>query len=208
VRVQDQRVASDWRTRILHPPARIVAAAILLFAVDQLAYQQVGTFVPLQGPLDWIEQLLTILFIAWALPALIDRRRILAALVMSVAIDADHIPGYLGSHILTAGLPRPYTHSLATVFVLLVLAAVRPGWRGWASGAAMGVLSHLWRDLAEPQRSAVALFWPLSDRVFRTSAALYFGSIAVLAVSALIRARRADIRSRTAHVPLSGSARR
>ena len=186
--MRDQPVAADWRTRILNPPARIVAAAIVLFAVDQLAYQQAGASVPLQGPLDWIEQLLTILFIAWALPMLIDRRRLLAALVMSVAIDADHIPGYLGSHILTGGLPRPYTHSLATVVVLLALAAVRPNWRGWASGGALGVLSHLWRDLAEPKGSALALFWPLSDRAVMTSTTLYFGSIAVLAVAALIRA--------------------
>jgi inner membrane protein len=179
----------------LHPSARTVAAAIVLFAVDQLAYQQVGTFVPLQGPLDWTEQLLTILFIAWALPPLIGRGRILAALIASVVIDADHIPGYLGSQILTAGIPRPYTHSLATVVVLLALAAARPNWRGWASGAALGVLSHLWRDLAEPRGSAVALFWPLSDRVVMTSATLYFSSIAALVVAALVRAVRADVRS-------------
>jgi inner membrane protein len=188
VRVQEQRAASDWRARILHPSAKAVAAAAVLFVVDQFVYQQVGTFVPFQAPLDWTNHLLTTLFIAWALRPLIDRRRILAALIMSVAIDADHIPGYLGSHILTGGDPRPYTHSLATVAVLLAVAALRPNWRGWASGAGLGVLSHLWRDLAEPQGTGVSLFWPVSDRVVTTPAALYFGSIVVLATVALIRA--------------------
>ena len=37
-----------------------------------------------------------------------------AAVVASVAIDLDHLPGLLGWHGLTQGTPRPYTHSLAT----------------------------------------------------------------------------------------------
>jgi len=186
--VSDRRAALDWRARILHPSARTVAAAAALFAVDQFVYQQVGSFVPLQAPLDWTNHLLTTLFIAWALRPLIDRTRILTALIASVLIDADHIPGYLGSHILTGGTPRPYTHSLATVFVLLVVAACRPSWRNRELGAALGVLSHLWRDLAEPSRIGVALFWPFSDRAVTTPPAVYLGSIAVLALIALARA--------------------
>ncbi len=185
--VQGQRAASDWRDRALHPSARAVTAAAVLFAVDQLVYQQVGSFVPLQAPLDWTNHLLTTLFIAWALRPLIDRTRILIALIASVLIDADHIPGYLGSHVLTGGTPRPYTHSLATAVVLLVVAALRPAWRGRELGAALGVLSHLWRDLAEPSGTGVALFWPVSDRAITTPPAVYLGSIAVLALIALIR---------------------
>jgi hypothetical protein len=193
--VQDQRVAPDWRTRILHPSAGTVVASAALFAVDQWVYQQVGTFVPLQAPLDWTNHLLTTLFIAWALRPLIDRTRILTALVASVLIDLDHIPGYLGSHILTGGTPRPYTHSLATVLVLVVVAVCRPRWRGRELGAALGVLSHLWRDLAEPSGTGVALFWPISDRAVTTPPALYLGSIALLALIALLRALRPRPRS-------------
>jgi inner membrane protein len=174
-----------------------VVAALVLFAVDQLVYQQVGSYVPLQAPLDWTNHLLTTLFIAWAARPLIDRRRILAALVASVVIDADHIPGYLGSQILTGGTARPYTHSLTTVIVLLAIAALRPGSRGWASGAALGVLSHLWRDLAEPATGpGVSLFWPLSDRAFTTPSALYLGSIAALAAIAFARSVPAAVRAR------------
>jgi inner membrane protein len=165
-----------------------VVAATVLFAVDQFTYQQVGSFVPFQAPLDWTNHLLTTLFIAWALRPLIDRTRILTALIASVLIDADHIPGYLGFHFLTGGTPRPYTHSLATVVVLLALGALRPSWRGRELGAALGVLSHLWRDLAEPASGpGVALFWPVSDRAVMTPAAVYLGSIAALAVIAVLR---------------------
>ena len=165
-----------------------MAGALVLFAVDQFVYQQVGSFVPFQAPLDWTDHLLTTLFIAWALRPLIDRRRILAALIMSVIIDVDHIPGYLGSHVLSGGTPRPYTHSLTTVVVLLAIAIFRRDSRGWASGAALGVLSHLWRDLAEPSGTGVSLFWPVSNQAITTPAALYLGSIVVLAAIALIRA--------------------
>jgi membrane-bound metal-dependent hydrolase YbcI (DUF457 family) len=172
----------------LHPSAKVVAAAMVLFAVDQFVYQHAGSFVPFQAPLDWTNHLLTTLFIVWAVRPLVSRRMILAALVASVVIDADHIPGYLGSEIITGAGNRPYTHSLATVAVLLALAAARPSWRGWASGAALGVLSHLWRDMAEPQGVGVSLLWPCSDRNVTTSAHLYLGSIAVLAVIGLSRA--------------------
>jgi inner membrane protein len=172
-----------------------VGAAVVLFAVDQFVYQQVGSFVPLEAPLDWTNHLLTTLFIAWAARPLIDRSRILAALVASVVIDADHIPGYLGSQIFTGGTARPDTHSLTTVVVLLALAAFRPGWRGWASGAALGVLSHLWRDLAEPATGpGVSMLWPLSHRAFTTPAPVYLGSIAVLGAIALVRALPFSVR--------------
>jgi membrane-bound metal-dependent hydrolase YbcI (DUF457 family) len=178
----------------------VVAAAMVLFAVDQFVYQRVGSFVPFQAPLDWTNHLLTTLFIVWAVRPLVGRRMILAALVASVVIDADHIPGYLGSEIITGAGNRPYTHSLATVTVLLALAAARPSWRGWASGAALGVLSHLWRDLAEPQGVGVSLLWPFSDRGVTTSAGLYLGSIAVLGAIALVRAYFADARACSAAV--------
>ncbi len=192
--------ATGWRSRVLAPPPIVVACAALLFAVDQYAYQQAGSAVFPQAPLDWTAHLLTTLFIVWAVKPLVSERQLVPALVASVVIDADHIPGELGSHILTAGTWRPYTHSLATVVVLLVLAAARPGWRAWASGAALGVASHLWRDLAEPQTSSVSLFWPVSDHGVNTPAAAYLGSIALLAVVALVRSRGRSRRLVVSHV--------
>lgn len=181
------RSQADWRAWLLDPPTWAILAAIALFAVDQYVYQLVGSSIFPQAPLDWINHLLTTLFIVWATGRLIGRRQLVPALVASVVIDADHIPGYLGSHVLTAGTHRPYTHSLLTILVLLAIALGCPRWRWWASGAALGVASHLWRDLAEPQGAGVALWWPASDRAVTTPAWLYLGSIGALALVALWR---------------------
>jgi inner membrane protein len=185
--LSDPAISSPWRTRVLSPSPRVIAGAVVLFAADQYVYQQAGSAVLPQAPLDWTDHLLTTLFIVWAVKPRVSERQLVPALVASVVIDVDHVPGELGSHILTTGTSRPYSHSLTTVAVLLVLAAARRDWRAWASGAALGVASHLWRDLAEPQGSGVALFWPVSDRTITTPAAVYLGSIAVLAAIGLAR---------------------
>jgi inner membrane protein len=182
--------STGWRTKVLAPPPSVVVCAAGLFAVDQYAYQQAGSALLPQAPLDWTAHLLTTLFIVWAVKPLVNEAQLVPALIASVVIDADHIPGELGSQILTGGTQRPYTHSLTTVVVLLLLAAARPEWRNWASGAALGVASHLWRDLAEPQTSSVSLFWPVSSHGVNTPAAVYLGSIALFAVIALARSRR------------------
>jgi inner membrane protein len=87
---------------------------------------------------------------------------VVAALVASVALDLDHVPGYLGSDALSGGDPRPYSHSLATIVVLLLCAWALHG-RGSALslGAAFGVSAHLVRDLATGP--GVPLVWPASS---------------------------------------------
>jgi membrane-bound metal-dependent hydrolase YbcI (DUF457 family) len=100
-----------------------------------------------------------------ALVADVSRVFAVGALVGGVLIDLDHAPQYLGTEFLTRGTPRPYTHSL------LMLAAVGfVAWRAsgrlavFMSGAALGLASHLIRDMAEPgQNGGVALLWPVSD---------------------------------------------
>ncbi len=184
-------IPRSWYTRVLAPSPRVIVAAGVLFAADQYFYQQVGAALLPQALLDWTDHLLTTLFIVWAIKPPVSERQLVAALVASVVIDVDHLPEQLGSDILTAGTMRPYTHSLTTIMVLLVLAAARRDWRAWELGAALGVASHLWRDLAEPAGSGVALFWPVSDRTITTPAAVYLVSIAVLAAIGLARSRRA-----------------
>jgi membrane-bound metal-dependent hydrolase YbcI (DUF457 family) len=96
-----------------------------------------------------------------------------AALISSVAIDLDHIPGYLGTHFLTGALPRPYTHSALLVGVLLLLgwATSRRHLRQLLLGVAFGVSTHLLRDLATGP--GVSLLWPLSGTPLEIPYPLY-----------------------------------
>jgi membrane-bound metal-dependent hydrolase YbcI (DUF457 family) len=122
-------------------------------------------------------------------------RFVTAALVAGVAIDIDHIPGYLGSHALAGSLPRPYTHSLLLVAVLVVI--------GWASrrrdvrqvslGLAFGVSAHLLRDLATGP--GVPLVWPLSSGVVAVPYASFAVAL-VLAGAAAIAPRRVPLAAR------------
>jgi inner membrane protein len=181
---------AELRSRVLCPPAWAIVLAFALFVVDQWAYQRAGVAIARQAPLDWIDHVLTTLFIAWAAGRLFERDWLVPAVIASVVIDADHIPQRLGSYILTAGTARPVTHSLATIVVLMLLSLPRSRWRPLMVGAAIGVASHLWRDLAEPRGAGVPLLWPLSDETITTPALLYLASIGALAVIALAQAWR------------------
>jgi hypothetical protein len=173
--------------RLLAPSPPLIAAAAALFAADQYVYEQVGSSVLLQAPLDWTDHVLTTLFIVWAARPWFRERWLAPALTASVLIDADHIPGYLGWDILTAGTPRPYTHSLTTIGVLLAIAVLRRRGRHLRMGAAVGLCSHFWRDLAEPRGSGVSLLWPVTDHVFTIPASVYLGSVAAFALVAFGR---------------------
>ena len=86
---------------------------------------------------------------------------VIAAVVAAMAIDLDHVPHHFGWDGLTAGTPRPYTHSLITAVLLLVAGELMEGRRRKiAFGAAFGVSAHLFRDLATGP--GVALLWPAS----------------------------------------------
>jgi inner membrane protein len=92
-------------------------------------------------------------------------------LACSVLIDLDHLPEEFGSSILTAGTPRPYTHALWVVLVLMAGAvvarrrsrrAMTPGAASTAlilGGAAWGVSAHLLRDVAT---APISLWWPVT----------------------------------------------
>jgi membrane-bound metal-dependent hydrolase YbcI (DUF457 family) len=152
--------------------------------VDHQAELAGGSTLP-GGPLDEVAHLLTTLVVLRALGVPLSTRFARAALVMSVLIDLDHVPARLGSQFLTAGTPRPYTHSLLTVLVLLGL-AVWPRWRVVFLGAAFGLVVHLWRDLSE-SGSAVSLLWPITNHPTRSSHTAYVVAIMVLAAVAVLR---------------------
>lgn len=97
----------------------------------------------------------------------------MAGLIASVAVDLDHTPRYLG-----VGNPnqRPVTHSLATVLVVVVAAALSCRHRAVLVGAATGLLVHFARDIAEGP-PGVKMLWPLQDTAWTASFRWFLGMI-------------------------------
>jgi inner membrane protein len=158
------------------------AAVLVVLAVQPLLGRlDVDSQFALVGVVDWLGHLATgVVLVALLRP---PRRMAAAILVWSVIIDLDHLPHQLGSDFLTAGTPRPYTHSLLMVLVLLAIAGARrsPLWLG----AAVGLAGHLLRDLGTG--SGVALLWPLSDSGMSVPFALYLGVLVGLAAISSLR---------------------
>jgi membrane-bound metal-dependent hydrolase YbcI (DUF457 family) len=111
-----------------------------------------------------------------------------AVLAGSVLIDLDHVPDLLGSDVLQHGIPRPYTHSLSTVVVLVCAALLLPSkTRKLVLVAALALLLHFFRDIAEPGGPGVALLWPFSDQAYTLEYGWYAGALVLLAAIALAR---------------------
>jgi membrane-bound metal-dependent hydrolase YbcI (DUF457 family) len=111
-----------------------------------------------------------------------------AALAASVAIDLDHLPGYLGWDVLAGGAGRPYPHGLLTVAVLLGSGlAARGRYRLVLLGFAFGLIAHLLRDSATGP--GVALLWPLEGRAVAMPYAAYVGALVAMLLAVAIPAR-------------------
>ncbi len=133
----------------------------------------------------------------------LTRRFAVAALVASTAIDVDHLPHYLGSQLLMgSALPRPYTHSLLLVALLLVLGwALRSGRREVALGIAFGVAAHLLRDLATGP--GVPFFWPFSRSAVSIPYAVYAATLLLATATVAVTARRRPARRGRTRRPLA-----
>ena len=171
----------------------MLALAVVVLVGADWGTRLAGDTVFPGGPLDEIAHLLTTLLVLWALGSRVCRRFLVPALIASVAIDLDHIPGRLGAEWLTAGTPRPYTHSLLTIALALALAWRWRGRREVLLGIVIGLAIHFWRDMGEGA-SGVSLLWPLSDHSFQYPHGVY---VAVMAVVVLIDAARCVRRKRT-----------
>jgi inner membrane protein len=177
---------------------RLVLATLGLALFDWGDELAGGSFLP-GGPLDEIAHVLTTVLILWALGPRACQRFFLPAVIASVAIDLDHIPGELGAHWLTAGTPRPYTHSMLTIVLVLAVAPLLRRHRDVVLGVALGLASHFFRDLAEPG-SGVALLWPWSDHSFSLSHTVYLVIMANVVLTDALRllaARRSRCNSAT-----------
>jgi inner membrane protein len=155
------------------------------------------------GPLDEAAHLLSALLLIWAIGR-VPRATLIAALVASVLIDLDHVPGRLGADWLTAGTPRPYTHSLLTIVVVLAAAAIWRRRRGVLLGVAFGLAAHFFRDVTA-ESGGVPLLWPGSEHGF---AAPHWTYIAVMVVVVGIDAWRCRGQSQLREPPHPGAAAR
>lgn len=185
---------ADGRTTRRRAPTRLrpllelspatLTVVVVVFAGADWGTQLAGDSLIPGGPLDEVAHLLTTLLVFWTLGSRARERFLVPALIASVAIDLDHIPGRLGADWLTAGTPRPYTHSLLTIVVVLAIAALWRRRRDVLLGVAIGLAIHFWRDMAE-DGSGVSLLWPVSYHSFQYPHGVY---VAVMAAFVLIDA--------------------
>lgn len=173
----------------------------MLLAAADVACQLSGGSLAVQGSLDELAHLLTMLFVLWAVGCRLDRPFAKAALLISVAIDLDHIPQYLGWYGLTQGTPRPYSHSLLTILIVLLVASwcssrsLRAGGARWPRGSqicfglAIGLGVHFCRDMAEPG-SGVSLLWPVSYHSFSYPHWTYVVVMVLIGAVCVVRSAR------------------
>ncbi len=165
----------------------VLAVAVLVLALHPVL-QAIRAPLYVLGPLDWSAHLATAVVLLANAPIALRARVVVGALLASVVIDLDHVPGYLGWDGLAQGLPRPFPHSLATPLLVLGGAALlERRHRPVALGVALGLLAHLFRDLSTGD--GVALLWPLSGAAVRVPFWLEAAALAALATRAWLSAR-------------------
>ena len=166
--------------RLWAVPILLAGVALVFDAADR----RVPFSILASGPIDEVAHLTTGALGLLVLACFIDapRRFYVAGLIASVAIDLDHIPLYLG-----AGDPgqRPVTHSLTTVLVVVIAAAVSRRHRAVLAGAATGLLIHFARDIVEGP-PGVRMLWPLQNTAWTASFWWFLGMIITFTVLRLV----------------------
>ena len=181
------------------PPAWPAPGLVVVVLLADVLLHRLPWHVLSGGLIDWTGHLATsgtVLLAAGRLGVRLSERTVLVALASSVLIDLDHIGLYAGvPHVAAAG-GRPFTHSLATLLVLLAAAALTR--RRVLLAVAAGVSMHLLRDVATG--GGIPLLWP-ADVVVQAPYPAYVLLLVVLAAVAATPARlpvaasRASIRA-------------
>lgn len=168
--------------------------ACYAFATDGLTGWHAMSFV-MRGLLDWPAHLATALVVLGVLTRVRGRapeqRFGWTMLACSVLIDLDHLPAEFGSDAWTNGTPRPYTHALWTVLVLVLAwaaaralaarsASRRPAGAELAlAGAAWGVSAHFVRDIAT---APMSFWWPVTKMAVEVPYWWYVTALAVMII--------------------------
>jgi inner membrane protein len=140
-------------------------------------------------------------------------------LAWSVLIDIDHLPQEFGSSVLTEGTPRPYTHAL-WVLVVLILAILVARYSSQhaksptavavtqiLAGTAWGIAAHFLRDVAT---APMSLWWPVTKAAVQQPYWWYVLELLAIVAIPLVRRRpgaeqaEASDRCRAADAPTNG----
>lgn len=198
-RVVGRALASRW---VL--PVALAAVALIFDAMDRdTPYSVVQT-----GLLDEPSHFAATALSVVALRRFLSLRTsfVVGALTASVAIDLDHLPGYVAHESFSPHHGgRPYPHSILTVIVLVAVVAASRRWRSAAAGALFGLVTHLIRDICEGP-PGVTLFWPFSQHVYIAGRGVFWAFILAALVLALLPGRRPAARDKalaTASAPAS-----
>lgn len=168
----------------MHLPVAVAGAAI----VFDIAERRTAFSVVTTGLLDEPAHCAFAGLALWVLCLLVclPRRFYTAALVASVAIDVDHVPLYLGiDSVAVQPHGRPFTHSLVTIALLLLIATLWRRQKMVVLGTAVGVVLHLVRDVVEGA-PGVALLWPVSDQQWSITGATFVVLVAVLLLARFV----------------------
>lgn len=165
---------------------RLLLIALIL-AIDATLLG--SDWLPLHGMADEASHALTAFIFLSAARRMGLRLRVVPGIAAAVLIDLDHVPDILGLFSPPDGTSRPVTHSLSLVALLVVLAVVNPKRRSLWNAAAVGLLSHLVRDLGT---GAVLFWWPVSANPVSLPYLAYLAitiALAVVSTSVTVPAR-------------------
>lgn len=178
--------------RVRHRLARVAPAAglCLVLLVDRAQHGKSWPL-PQLALLDESAHLVTAALVLGAASRAVGGPVWPWVLIGSVAVDLDHLPGYLGVSGFAAHGGRPLSHSLAAVLALALVGGVaRPALRLPLVGLAGGVMLHLARDLATGP--GVPLLWPLIPGNVRLPYPVYVGLLVVSTAGCVLRSRVAS----------------
>lgn len=165
---------------------RLAMVLIILFSdITLLATARLTV----HGTADEVAHVLTALL--WGALALSAGLPVLLPVVALAGMfpDLDHIPMFLVGMKSLPGSSRSVLHTLLVILIFVALAWVNRRWR-WVWGSmALGVASHLARDMAT---GTVILLWPLSGHPFTIPYLAYMGTLVLCVVLPALMPRRAS----------------
>jgi inner membrane protein len=124
----------------------------------------------------------------------------------SVLIDIDHLPQEFGTSVLTEGTPRPYTHALWVLVVLILATLAARRWSQHAktpaaaatvqilAGTAWGIAAHFLRDVAT---APMSLWWPVTKAAVQQPYWCYVLELLVIVAMPPVRRRASIVQSKT-----------